>query len=187
MSSYYLAIVGTRENPLYEVEFSSFKSSTSSTISSSSTSVSSSITSQAMPSSNAVSHNVNNSSGSINKEPVHVPGKSQFPPSTKELLPFIASSSLDVIEDQQWSTQLLNLGKIDQFYGISISAYITQGNIKFILCYDSNKEENSIRQFFQDINDLYVKALMNPFYNVNDAMVSPDFDLKVKLIAKKYL
>lgn len=86
-----------------------------------------------------------------------------------------------------WSTQVLNLGKIDQFYGINISAYLTQGSIKFVLCYDSNKDENSIRQFFQDVNELYVKILMNPFYNVNDAILVPEFDYKVKLLAKKYL
>ncbi|CCE40937.1 Sedlin, N-terminal conserved region family protein [Candida parapsilosis] len=116
-----------------------------------------------------------------------LPGKSQFTTSTKELLPFIANASLDIIEEQMWSTQALNLGKIDQFYGIFISAYLTQGSIKFVLCYDSNKDENSIRQFFQDVNELYVKILMNPFYNVNDAILAPEFDYKVKLLAKKYL
>ncbi|KAI3405342.1 TRS20 [Candida oxycetoniae] len=168
MSSYYFAIIGTRDNPLYEVEFSSFKNATSTLTPSSSSSL-------------VGTSPINNSGGA------HIPGRSQFTPPTKEILPFIAHSSLDLIEDQMWSSQALNLGKIDQFYGISISAYLTQGNIKFILCYDSSKEENTIKQFFQDVNDLYVKTLMNPFYNVNDAIISPDFDYKIKLVAKKYL
>lgn len=176
--SYYFTIIGTRDNPLYEVELLSFKNasnlasttSMSSAAASASTSITAGVASAAQEGSEGF-----------------VPGRSQFTQSTRELLPFIANSSIDLIEDQMWSNSMLNLGKIDQFYGISISAYLTQGQIKFILCYDSNKEEISIKQFFQDVNDLYVKTLMNPFYKVNDAIISPDFDFKVKLIAKKYL
>ncbi|EER31645.1 conserved hypothetical protein [Candida tropicalis MYA-3404] len=149
-SSYYFTIIGTKDNPLYELEFSSFKST-----------------------------NITSSDNQI-------PGKSQFTPSTKELLPFIANSSLDLIEDQTYSNSILNLGKIDQFYGLSINAYILQSQVKFILCYNC-KEETSIKQFFQEVNELYVKYLMNPFYNVNDAIISPDFDLKIKQLARKYL
>ncbi|EAZ63358.1 Transport protein particle 20 kDa subunit (TRAPP 20 kDa subunit) [Scheffersomyces stipitis CBS 6054] len=159
MSSYYFSIIGTRDNPLYEVEFSSFKSSSSSS---------------STP-----------------------PGISQFTDSVKEILPFVSNSSLDLIEDAQWSTSQFNLGRIDSFYGLLVYAFITQGNIKFILCFESSTtnngnvtqkyDENSIKQFFIEINDLYVKCLLNPFYAVNDAITSPDFDLKVKLLAKKYL
>lgn len=166
MSSYYFTIIGTRDNPLYELEFSSFKT----------TSPSSTITNK-------------------------VPGRSNFPNSVKEILPFISNSSLDLIEDIQWSTNQFSLGKIDSFYGLLINAFITQGNIKFLLCYDLNSgnpsgggsnlqsknEDNSIKQFFMEVNELYVKCLLNPFYSVNDAIISPDFDLRLKMLARKYL
>ena len=103
MSSYYFTIIGTRDNPLYELEFSSFKTAVSSSTS------------------------TNN-----------IPGRSNFPTSVKEILPFISNSSLDLIEDIQWSTNQFSLGKIDSFYGLLINAFITQGNIKFLLCYDLN-------------------------------------------------
>ena len=160
-------MIGTKDNPLYEAEFSSFKNAASS--------------------STATSSPVSSTSVLPGTSQQQLPGKSQFTASTKELLPFIANASLDLIEEQMWSTQVLNLGKIDQFYGINISAYLTQGSIKFVLLYDSNKDENSIRQFFQDVNEVYVKVLLNPFYNVNDAILAPEFDYKVKLLAKKYL
>lgn len=90
---------------------------------------------------------------------------------------------------------------MDSFYGLQVNAFITQGSIKFVLCFDNNGsgnllsnssginkyDDNSIRQFFVEANDLYVKCLMNPFYSVNDAITSPDFDLKVKMLARKYL
>lgn len=148
MSSYYFAIVGTNDSPIYEVEFSSFKVG-----------------------------------GSI-------PGKSQFPNNIKEILPFITHSSIDLIEDAQWSGNQFYLGKIDSFYGLLVNAFVTQGNIKFIICYDSGNgkfDENAIRQFFLEANEQYVKILTDPFYAVNDAITSGDFDIRIKLLAKKYL
>lgn len=160
MSSYYFTIIGTRDSPIYELEFSSFKASNFSSTSTTS----------------------------------WVPGRSQFQPNIREMLPFIANSSLDMIEDLQWSTNQFNLGKIDAFYGLLVSGYISQGNIKFILCYDNNSnlqaqklDENTMKQFFIEAHDLYTKCLLNPFYKVNDPITSPDFDLKIKLLTRKYL
>lgn len=158
MSSYYFTIIGTRDNPLYELEFSSFKSTSSS----------------------------------------QTPGCPNFSPNLKEILPFITNSSLDIIEDVQWTTNQFNLGKIDSFYGLQINAFITQGNIKLVLCHDlttgsggsgllAKSDENSIRQFFMEANEIYVKCLLNPFYSVNDAIISPEFDVKMKMLARKYL
>lgn len=164
MMSYYFSIIGTRDNPLYELEFSSFKSPASA-----------------------------------------VPGEPHFAPRVRELLPFIANSSLDLVEDAQWLTSSFNLGRIDSFGGIWVNAFVTQGNVKFILCYDSpnspastldtviastsssKHDESSIKHFLLDAYDLYVKALLNPFYSANDPLVSPDFDYKLKSIARKYL
>ncbi|GEQ69408.1 hypothetical protein JCM33374_g3080 [Metschnikowia sp. JCM 33374] len=163
MSSYYFTIIGTRDNPIYELEFSSFKNGPSSGI----------------------------------------PGEARFSPRMKELLPFISNASLDIVEDTQWQINGFNLGKVDSFYGVSVNAFITQGNIKLVLCTDSSgpstnsesilssvgskQDESAIRHFFSETYDLYVKALLNPFYSVNDPIVSPDFDLRVKSMARKYL
>lgn len=158
MSSYYFTIIGTRDNPVYELEFSTFKSV---------------------------------GSGQT------APGVSQFAANVKEILPFISHSSLDLIEDSQWSLNQFYLGKIDLFYGLLVNAFITQGNIKFVLCFDTNSmsgpsttnknDDNSIKQFFSEAYDLYTKCLLNPFYSVNDAITSPDFDMRVKSLARKYL
>lgn len=160
MSSFYFTIIGTRDNPLYELEFSSFK---------------------------------NGSSGTI-------PGEPRFSPKVKELLPFISNASLDIVEDVQWQTNAFNLGKVDSFYGVLVNAFITQGNIKLILCSDTSTnsdhmissvstklDETAMRHFFTETYDLYVKNLLNPFYSVNDPIVAPDFDLRVKAVARKYL
>jgi hypothetical protein len=138
--SYYLAILGTRDNPLYELEFASFKPGTAAV------------------------------------------GRPHFSPSVREILPFIVHAALD------------NL-----FHGIGISAFVTQGSIKFLLCSDAGalgpaagggptkSDDNAIKQFFMEVNELYVKCVLNPLYAVNDPIELPDFDLKVKMLARKYL
>ncbi|CAN3353050.1 trafficking protein particle complex subunit 20 [Diutina catenulata] len=115
-----------------------------------------------------------------------VGGVGQFPPNVRELLPFIANSSLDLLEELQWSAPQFYLGKVDSFSGYSVAGYITQGNVRLVLVYDKS-DDGSIRQFFYEVNELYVKCLMNPFYAVNQPLTSPDFDMKVKQVGRKYL
>lgn len=113
-------------------------------------------------------------------------GQSKFPAEMKELNPFVLHSALDIVEDVQWSTPTLYLKAVDNFYAYMISAFVTAGNIKFLLLHESRNEE-PIRQFFTDVYDLYVKALLSPFYFVNQPITSPVFDQKVRALAKKYL
>lgn len=155
--SYYLAILGTRDNPLYELEFASFKPGTAAV------------------------------------------GRPHFSPSVREILPFIVHAALDNVEDATWSTNQYSLGRVDLFHGIGISAFVTQGSIKFLLCSDAGalgpaagggptkSDDNAIKQFFMEVNELYVKCVLNPLYAVNDPIELPDFDLKVKMLARKYL
>ncbi|KAH3686871.1 hypothetical protein WICPIJ_002155 [Wickerhamomyces pijperi] len=154
--SYYLAIIGTTDSPIYECEFGTHKQGGD--------------------------------------------GTSKFSPEMKELNPFILHSSIDIVEDIQWQTNSMFLKSFDEFHGPGtgststnvnyyISGFLTSGNVKFLMIHDNSvyKNEDSIKQFFMDLNDLYVKTLLNPFYKVNDVISSSVFDLKVKACAKKYL
>ncbi|ODV64508.1 TRAPP subunit TRS20 [Ascoidea rubescens DSM 1968] len=140
--SYYFAMIGTRDNPIYEAELGTFKQGGD--------------------------------------------GTPKFSAEMKELNPFIIHSSLDIVEDLQWATNSLYLKIIDNYYGYYVSAYVTPTNIKFMLLHENKNEEN-IKQFFIEVNDLYLKTLLNPFYSVNDPIKSTMFDSKIKLLTKKYL
>nr|CAG8536048.1 15412_t:CDS:2 [Entrophospora candida]CAG8590443.1 2314_t:CDS:2 [Entrophospora candida] len=59
-------------------------------------------------------------------------------------------------------------------------------DIKLMLLHET-KNEDGIRNFFNEAYELYIKILMNPFYEVNSTITSVPFDTKVKFIAKKYL
>lgn len=72
-----------------------------------------------------------------------------------------------------------------------MSAYVTQGGKTFLLLHNG-KSEDAVRAFFTEVHELYVKFLMNPFYNAgnetNDApIISPYFDSQVRAFAKKLL
>jgi hypothetical protein len=140
--SYYLAMVGTRDSPVYEAELGTHRQG----------------------------HD----------------GTPRFSAEMKELNPFVVHAAIDVVEDLQWKANSQYLKVVDEFNGYLVSGFVTAGNIKFLLVHETKNEE-SIRQFFTELNDLYVKTLLNPFYKVNDPITSPVFDMKVRLFAKKYL
>jgi len=113
-------------------------------------------------------------------------GQSHFPPNIKELDSYIVHASLDVVDEVQWTTPSLFLKTVDKFYGYSISAFVTPGNVRLLLLHDSRNEE-AIKQFFLDAWDAYVKTLLSPFYKPGDAISSPNFDAKIRQSARKFL
>ena len=62
----------------------------------------------------------------------------------------------------------------------------TNVDIKMLLLHET-KNEDAIRQFFNDVYDLYVKTLLSPFYFVNQPITSAVFDQKVRMLARRHL
>ncbi|KAI0462992.1 hypothetical protein LJB42_003797 [Komagataella kurtzmanii] len=103
----------------------------------------------------------------------------------RDFCPFIVHSALDIIEDLQWKTNQLYFKNIDNYDNYSISGYVTPGNIKFMILYQNLRSDEAIRQFFGELNDLYVKTLLSPFYTINEAIRSKAFDQKVRMLSRK--
>ncbi|RUS24112.1 Sedlin, N-terminal conserved region-domain-containing protein, partial [Jimgerdemannia flammicorona] len=117
-SSHYFAIIGSKDNPVYEAEFSK-------------------------PTSSA---------------------PDGF--KDKHLYEFVVHSALDRVEEMQWNSTAT-------FNEYLISAFVSAGNIKLMLLHDPKAEESSIKSFFQDVHELYLK--------LNQIISSPYFDGKVRL------
>ncbi|EGS20434.1 uncharacterized protein CTHT_0022640 [Thermochaetoides thermophila DSM 1495] len=111
--SYYFAIIGTQDNPLFEYEFGTSKQGGD--------------------------------------------GQARFGEQARHLNQFILHSSLDIVEELQWTT-----GQLPQ-------------------------TEEAIKNFFNEVYENYVKAIMSPFYKANQEIKSPIFRQKVAAAGRKYL
>ena len=70
---------------------------------------------------------------------------------------FIAHSALDLVELAAWNTNTTALRCVDSFQKKSVSAFLTPGNVKFLLLHDG-RNEDSIRVFFNEVHELYIKV-----------------------------
>ncbi|KAF2453948.1 Sedlin [Lineolata rhizophorae] len=195
--SYYFAIVGTKDNPLFEHEFGTFRQGGD--------------------------------------------GIARFRDDARHMNQFVVHSSLDMVEELQWTTGQMYLKNIDRFHTSYISAFLTPTNIKFLLltCPDPTSStllptpvptpsstastaslsrsttassitnttaaagsgsayatsynptapatEDAIKNFFMDVFDAFVKTSMSPFYALDRPITSPIFRARVAASAKKYL
>ena len=51
----------------------------------------------------------------------------------------------------------------------------------------SPQTEEAIKNFFQEVYENYIKAIMSPFYRVNQEIKSPVFRSRVAAVGRKYL
>ncbi|KAJ0339721.1 hypothetical protein COL922a_004113 [Colletotrichum nupharicola] len=162
--SYYFAIVGTQDNPLFEYEFGTSKQGGD--------------------------------------------GQSRFNEQIRHLNQFILHSSLDIVEEVQWAQGQLYLKVVDKFFNNYVSCFVTAGNVKFLLLHQpsatsssassrsstaiganptSPATEEAIKNFFQEVYENWVKAVMSPFYRLNMEVKSPVFRARVAAAGRKYL
>eukprot|EP00033_Pygsuia_biforma_P003180 GCRY01003489.1.p1 GENE.GCRY01003489.1~~GCRY01003489.1.p1 ORF type:complete len:150 (-),score=5.93 GCRY01003489.1:476-925(-) len=99
---------------------------------------------------------------------------------------FILHSSLDIVDELQWFNSSMNLKVVERFQESYISAFVTASQTRLLLLHDV-KNEDGIRNFFQDVAELYYKVVLNPFYKIGEPITSPSFEPLVKNLAKKHL
>ncbi|KAF8810250.1 transport protein particle complex subunit [Phlegmacium glaucopus] len=104
----------------------------------------------------------------------------------RHVIQMIANASLDVIEDVMRKENTMYFKSVDKFNEWTVSAFITPGNMKFVLLHEG-KNDDGIKSFFMDVWELYVKTLMNPFHTAHSPIKSNVFDTRVRQSAKKHL
>ena len=75
---------------------------------------------------------------------------------------------------------------MDRFRELTVSAFVTPGNMRFMLLHDG-KTEDSVRNFFEEVHEVYLRVILNPFYTPNTPIESQVFDARVRALAKRYL
>lgn len=98
----------------------------------------------------------------------------------------IANASLDVIEEVVRKESIMYLKSVDKFNEWTVSAFVTPGNMKFVLLHEA-RNDDGIKTFFNEVWELYVKTMLNPFHTAHTPIRSPVFDARVRASAKKYL
>ena len=105
---------------------------------------------------------------------------------------------------------------VDKFNDLSVSCYSTAGHTRLLMLHDSRLGEESLRAFFAEVHELYVKVrgsgraivrrrrgslpgvtdncrvfalqvMLNAFHTPTTPITSPRFDVLVRTAAKKHL
>ncbi|KAI0751389.1 transport protein particle complex subunit [Daedaleopsis nitida] len=104
----------------------------------------------------------------------------------RHVIQMIANASLDAIEEVMRKDSVMYLKSVDKFNEWTVSAFVTPGNMKFVLLHES-RNDDGIKAFFNDVWELYVKTMLNPFHTAHTPIRSPVFDARVRASAKKHL
>lgn len=75
---------------------------------------------------------------------------------------------------------------VDRYGEWLVSAFIASSGDRFLLLHDV-RNEDGIRQFFTEAHELWTRFSLNPFYRSGELVDSGPFEVKVRLIGKRYL
>jgi hypothetical protein len=101
-----------------------------------------------------------------------------------QLFEFILNAALDPIEVLQWKNNSMYLKKVDNYQDLSVHCLVTPSNAKFLLLHE-NRSEDQIKNFFNEVYDLFVHVMLNPFYDSTSRIDSSAFHQKVSMSIKK--
>ncbi|MEW5300852.1 MAG: hypothetical protein WDW38_005231 [Sanguina aurantia] len=99
---------------------------------------------------------------------------------------FVLHASLDAVDETMWGTKELHLKTVDRFNNLYVTAFVTPGTARFLLLHDG-RNDDTIKAFFMEVYELYIRVMLNPFHTPTQRITSKDFDRKVKVLAKRML
>ncbi len=98
----------------------------------------------------------------------------------------ISFASLDLVDVLEQNKESMYVKSVDKFNENIVSAFVTAGKMRFLLMHEGKNDDN-IKNFFQEVYEYYCKALLNPFIDKESKIFSSSFDIKIKYSLKKHL
>ena len=108
----------------------------------------------------------------------HVVGTPALSGEGPNAYPLVMHAALDMVDAERWQSGQMNLKRVDAFQGKNMYAYVTASNVVLLLMHDDGNEDN-VSYLFREVHELYIKHMMNPFYNHGDTIRSPVFEQRV--------
>ena len=68
---------------------------------------------------------------------------------------------------------------------MQVSAFITAAQIRFLLLHDGRGDE-TVKAFFKDVHELYLKVMLNPFFSPTSRIANPAFNQKIRQLARQH-
>jgi len=106
--------------------------------------------------------------------------------STKQYFSFLLHSSLDTLLPLAGTTSATFLRTVARLPPFSVSAFLTPSGVKLLLLHPGRPDE-TLKSFFNECYEVYVKYQMNPFAKFDEPITSKAFDARVRSIGRKYL
>ena len=96
---------------------------------------------------------------------------------------FVILSALDYIEEKKKSQTKMYFRNIDVYGSHHLSAFVTPGNVKFILMTQSKSFES--KPFFESVYEDYIKIILNPFYELQTPIQNEQLTTHIKHLLKQ--
>ncbi|GMI12156.1 hypothetical protein TrLO_g5972 [Triparma laevis f. longispina] len=106
--------------------------------------------------------------------------------SSKQYAHYLLHSQLDIVEKLKHSTSSSQLKTLSSHPPSHISGFLPPSPHAFLLLH-GNMNGDNITKFFNDVCEVFLKAMMNPFQGMEDGINSKGFDDRVRAIARRYL
>ena len=106
-------------------------------------------------------------------------------------------AAIDSVEKAEWECRSTfstsgstgaNLRSVFEWHQWRVNAYVTTSRVRLLLLHEGGaKADDSVKAFFQDVHELFIKVQLNPFFERWSRISAPRFDERVRSLARKHL